>query len=689
MFSFITISILQLLVLLTIHAHPEYQQAIPNGDNVYVTSSTGQKINYPGVGHLNIGGGGDRNVFGLDFAANGFTWTPALCQKDSDGDGATNGFELGDPDCTWTPGSTPKRTTDITHPGFAGDAAPAAIDTCGDFLASRPGLTNITVMLKPYTVPTTTTTYVRQAFDLRTILNEDFDAVRFEAILGRADINHHMLMYSCKESEVQNYLANPTITGGMPCSNGLVYAWAIGGLPFCFPNGVAMKFKTTSPFVLIEIHINNAKGEAGIIFQPGYKITVLPSSAPQQPQPAFTPANWIWVGVDNNKISIPPGKSQYTIRSSVPMPGRNLQSVVSVSVIAIIGHAHYLGRKLWLEAEDSRSGALSNGIRQLFCNPSYSNANQEMVPKKSPYPILTNKDTLYSNCVYDSSDRTSITTGGESTTNEMCMIFLLYIDTVGLGTYTNLQTDPTKLTFSATGDVSQLTQCVSSTSAGSGSLTGTAYIGYLPQWVLSHVVLAGFSFGFFVPIGTLFPATLRSVKGKGCCGKPWWFVLHRGFVATSLFGMIAWIIALTYSTYHLSTTHGRLGTAIVGMAIIQGLLGIFRPHLPKDENGEKSRARKIFEWVHPSLGRVIVICSAVQVALGYDLVLLNYVFVGLPGRASVSALKWIHAVAFFVLWGLIVIISKVLKYFKKNEGTGTNNKTGDDIKDAVVVGMGE
>merc|ERR1719189_3341829 len=36
---------------------------------------------------------------------------------DSDGDGITNGQELGDPDCVWTPESTPSITDGVTHPG--------------------------------------------------------------------------------------------------------------------------------------------------------------------------------------------------------------------------------------------------------------------------------------------------------------------------------------------------------------------------------------------------------------------------------------------------------------------------------------------------------------------------------------------------------------------------------------------
>ena len=49
------------------------------------------------MGHINTSGGGARNPFGLDFASEGTTWTVSLCGMDSDGDGFTNGEELGDP----------------------------------------------------------------------------------------------------------------------------------------------------------------------------------------------------------------------------------------------------------------------------------------------------------------------------------------------------------------------------------------------------------------------------------------------------------------------------------------------------------------------------------------------------------------------------------------------------------------
>ena len=59
-----------------------------------------------------------RNPFGLDFAKHGFKWTAELCERDSDGDGLTNGQELGDPHCTWHVGM-PSPSGDVRgHPGL-------------------------------------------------------------------------------------------------------------------------------------------------------------------------------------------------------------------------------------------------------------------------------------------------------------------------------------------------------------------------------------------------------------------------------------------------------------------------------------------------------------------------------------------------------------------------------------------
>ncbi|XP_060560571.1 temptin-like [Ruditapes philippinarum] len=111
MFGFV----LALVIIGTIRAFPTYQDFIPNGHNVPNPCGGGIWL---AVGHYNptqhtI----DKNPFGLDFRAAGHTWTVALCNKDSDGDGKTNGEELGDPKCVWTKGATPAGSA-TGHPGI-------------------------------------------------------------------------------------------------------------------------------------------------------------------------------------------------------------------------------------------------------------------------------------------------------------------------------------------------------------------------------------------------------------------------------------------------------------------------------------------------------------------------------------------------------------------------------------------
>ena len=123
------------VVLGTAGAHRQYVEQIPNGAAFMpVWKAVGHVVPLPqatdtarGMSIANVRF--PRNAFGHDFRAAGFRWTVELCEKDSDGDGLSNGQELGDPHCTWRP---PKawgsrtvapaimNTTMLSHPGVHG-----------------------------------------------------------------------------------------------------------------------------------------------------------------------------------------------------------------------------------------------------------------------------------------------------------------------------------------------------------------------------------------------------------------------------------------------------------------------------------------------------------------------------------------------------------------------------------------
>ncbi|XP_060591796.1 temptin-like [Ruditapes philippinarum] len=98
-----------------VSAHPYYADLIPNGHSVPNPCGTGLWL---AVGHYDpIHHTHDKNPFGMAFAQAGHAWTAALCALDSDGDGKTNGEELGDPTCVWTQGTTPTGAA-TGHPGI-------------------------------------------------------------------------------------------------------------------------------------------------------------------------------------------------------------------------------------------------------------------------------------------------------------------------------------------------------------------------------------------------------------------------------------------------------------------------------------------------------------------------------------------------------------------------------------------
>jgi len=178
-------------------ARPFYQEAIPNGDRVPSPCEPG--ATWAGVGHLAAGGGGELNDFGKDFLRNGMSW-PAVCPLDSDGDGMTNGEELGDPNCEWRKSGDAVQAA-TGHPGFR-DAPGTVVDQthCPKKLscpaADEPETRTLEVRMNAEErIPAKRTTYIAKFFELPD--DQKYHAVYFEPIVDNLIAAHHYLFYLC------------------------------------------------------------------------------------------------------------------------------------------------------------------------------------------------------------------------------------------------------------------------------------------------------------------------------------------------------------------------------------------------------------------------------------------------------------------------------------------------------------
>ncbi|KAJ8300821.1 hypothetical protein KUTeg_022340 [Tegillarca granosa] len=214
--------------------YPYLQDQIPNGQSV--PHPCNPNFIFHGVGHTNPKGGGDRNPFGIAFKEAGLNWK-TVCPLDSDGDGRTNGEELGDPECKWKNGEIPDRTEKITHPGMM----------------------NKTIRFPETQVPPTQTNYYCMTFDLPN--DGDFHLVGTTPHIDNKYVMHHILIFGCEES------ADPVSADyntPLPCGMGngncnrILGGWSVGNDGDCYHRDVGIRIGTNGYRTgMLQFHWNN------------------------------------------------------------------------------------------------------------------------------------------------------------------------------------------------------------------------------------------------------------------------------------------------------------------------------------------------------------------------------------------------------------------------------------------------
>lgn len=97
-------------------------QKLPRLDFGCLTCHSGSGVTSTAVP---AGNASSFNAFGLAWLEFG-SWTPELAERNDDGDGCTNGFELGDPTGNWGP-EKPRPQLAGDEPGNPGDPGDCAL----------------------------------------------------------------------------------------------------------------------------------------------------------------------------------------------------------------------------------------------------------------------------------------------------------------------------------------------------------------------------------------------------------------------------------------------------------------------------------------------------------------------------------------------------------------------------------
>lgn len=634
---------------------PSFQTRIPNADAV--TGCDGSP--HPGVGHLRAGGGGARNPFGADFAAAGNSWTTGLCQADSDGDGRSNGDELGDPDCTWLPGDTPRFTVGITHPGIncgnldcdgtvAGDAAPAApIRSCDLYSGATSESVDFTFGGHPVAAGTS---YVKGAFTWPAPTAAG--VLRFEVVNVQPDVVHHMILYRCPADMAATY-GTPGTGSSMGCSDVLM-AWAVGGSDFCAPEGLGFVVDPASPYFLLEIHYDNPAALTGVVDASGMRLHYVPwqSSGLQE-------ANVVLAGARLQNVVVPPRRQSY--RATVTIPSSMIgmpDGYAGVDIFAVIQHMHGIGRKQWLSAVDEATDAEE---AEVACNTNYDFDLQEATFLPTPFRLRPRR-SLVLDCVYDSSSRDETTHGGDATEDEMCIIALMYSGPSAngglLSPQVTLGDDPAggvhvchRTAAAGTNGTAPCNGTLGSISGAGAAGGGEADYERARTLLVAHGAMMLVAWGLLLPLGAAVAACWRAALPGGR-----WFRAHLllqgcGLALTAC-GLVLAVYAVElldgdHFAADVASGHKTLGLLVAALAAVQLAAALLRPHKPP-EGSSPGAARVLWAWSHRlvALGAIALALGAAMTGSrrleqffvgegGFDATAFQAIFVSLLGVATV------------------------------------------------------
>jgi len=373
------------------------------------------------------------NAFGAAFVKHK-GWTKKFCEADSDGDGLTNGEELGDPCCLWGVWDVPSAYTDGFAPSHPGDPSskltnyqrPSCDSTKSKVKAPIMGQFNLGEEQKVaklytanYTIPMPgnigkQTTYINIAWNFPDESADLFHIVSADAIVDTKNL-HHYVVSGCPNKWLPSQHGRPVSNNAARKCKIVCGGYVPGRNITSLPPWAGMAIGKAAKFMafVVNIHFDNPKLEKGIVSRDGMVIHYTPTLRKQ------TLAGFSTMQVSlNPTMLIPAKKHRYFMTRECKLTltdtATGKVSNAEQRLMSIDFHAHLLGAEMYADRVRGND-RLSLAVE----TPWYFDDQYDHVVYAKNYTVKTG-DILQTSCIFDSSKREKYTMVGLETIDEMC-----------------------------------------------------------------------------------------------------------------------------------------------------------------------------------------------------------------------------------------------------------------------------
>ncbi|XP_052390510.1 DBH-like monooxygenase protein 2 homolog isoform X1 [Carassius gibelio] len=246
---------------------------------------------------------------------------------------------------------------------------------------------------------------------------------RIEPVITNPDLVHHLLLYRCPPSVTEPFEAKCYTGVDGECME-TVAVWGVGGGDFEFPEvaGLPIGGNVGDFLYRLEVHYNNPNKSAGRVDNSGLRFYYT-SELRQHDAAVLMTGLAVTPG-----YAIPPKAKSfltYGLCDTAYIP-EVLQTPHDLQVFSAMLHTHLAGRKV-------RVGHFRGGkqIDFLAVDENYDFEYQEVTNLGKTKTVKLG-DKLLVECTYNTENRSALTWGGLSTSNEMCLAFLFYYPAMNL-----------------------------------------------------------------------------------------------------------------------------------------------------------------------------------------------------------------------------------------------------------------